>query len=173
MIDMASTNTAKLILHTDGAARGNPGPAGAGGEIRNDDGKLLAEVSQYLGEATNNVAEYKALILTLERALLFNPQEIEVRADSELLVKQLCGEYRVKNEGLKPLYARIKILAADVKKFEVRHVYRSENAHADELANMAIDAYQSGDSTFGSGQGRDSGTQHAANEDGFEQDSLF
>lgn len=173
MIDMAGANTAKLILHTDGAARGNPGPAGAGGEIRNDDGKLLAEVFEYLGEATNNVAEYKALILTLERALLFNPQEIEVRADSELLVKQLRGEYKVKNEGLKPLYARIKVLSANLKKFEVRHVYRSENTHADELANMAIDAYQSGEDAFSSGQESDSGTERAADQDGFEQESLF
>jgi ribonuclease HI len=173
MIDMASANTARLILHTDGAARGNPGPAGAGGEIRNDDGKLLAEVFEYLGEATNNVAEYKALILTLERALLFNPQEIEVRADSELLVKQLRGEYKVKNEGLKPLYAHIKVLSANLKKFEVRHVYRSENAHADELANMAIDAYQSGGDGSGGEQGSDPGTERAADQGGFEQESLF
>jgi len=164
---------AKLILHTDGAARGNPGPAGAGGEIRSIDGSLLAEVSEYLGEATNNVAEYKALILTLERALLFKPREIEVRADSELLVKQLRGEYKVKNEGLKPLYERIKALAAGLKSLKVKHIYRSENAHADELANRAIDAFESSEGAPGGGGGYEVEPPDTIGRDGFEQGSLF
>lgn len=131
----------KLIIYSDGAARGNPGPAGAGGQITSPSGEVLAEVSEYLGETTNNIAEYKALVLSLERALKFNPEEIQIRADSELLVKQLNGEYRVKNEGLKPLYDRVRHLLAGLKRVGVSHVYRSDNKQADELANRAIDSF--------------------------------
>jgi ribonuclease HI len=139
------TKFKKLIVFSDGAARGNPGPAGAGGQIKDASGAVLAEVSEYLGETTNNVAEYKALILAVEKALHYNPEELEIRADSELMVKQLNGEYKVKNEGLKPLYDRVKQLLPGLRKVEIRHVYRSENSAADELANKAIDEFEQGE----------------------------
>ncbi|HZD60122.1 MAG TPA: ribonuclease HI family protein [Anaerolineae bacterium] len=131
----------RIVVYSDGAARGNPGPAGAGGQVLDSSGNTLAEISQYLGETTNNVAEYKALIITLEHALLYAPDEIEVRSDSELMVKHLLGEYRVKNEGLKPLFEKVKQLLARVKKIDIKHIYRSENTRADELANKAIDEF--------------------------------
>lgn len=131
----------KVIIYSDGAARGNPGPAGAGGQILSPMGNVLAEVSEYLGETTNNVAEYKALILTLEQVPQFRPREVEIRADSELMVRQLNGEYKVKNEGLKPLFNRAKQLLSQFKRVTIKHVYRSDNKHADELANEAIDNY--------------------------------
>ncbi len=138
------TENKTLIIYSDGAARGNPGPAGAGGQIKDSSGNVLAEVSEYLGETTNNIAEYKALILALERALGYNPTRLEIRADSELLVRQLLGEYKVKNEGLKPLYDRIKQLLSGVKSVDIKHIYRSDNKHADELANQAIDSFEKG-----------------------------
>ncbi|MBE0446643.1 MAG: ribonuclease HI family protein [Actinobacteria bacterium] len=135
----------RLMIYSDGAARGNPGPAGAGGQVLDSSGNVLAEVSEYLGEITNNAAEYKALILTLERALQFTPVEIEIRSDSELLVKHLHGEYRVKNESLKPLFERVKQLLAGINKVDAKHIYRSENIRADELANEAIDRFIKGE----------------------------
>ncbi|NCO65752.1 MAG: ribonuclease H [Candidatus Aquicultor secundus] len=132
----------KVIIYSDGAARGNPGPAGAGAQIKNVKGDVLAEVSEYLGETTNNVAEYRALILALEQAVHYKPFRIEIRADSELMVKQLNGEYKVKNMGLKPLYDRVKQLLAGCTSVEIKHIYRSENSAADELANKAIDEFE-------------------------------
>ncbi|MBI4734047.1 MAG: ribonuclease HI family protein [Rubrobacteridae bacterium] len=132
----------KIIVYSDGGARGNPGPAGAGGQILNVNGEVLAEISEYLGETTNNIAEYTALILTLEKSQTFRAEEIEIRADSELMVKQLNGEYKVKNEGLKPLHAKVKGLMAPYKRVNIKHIYRSENKRADELANQAMDIYK-------------------------------
>jgi ribonuclease HI len=129
----------KLITYSDGGARGNPGPAGAGGVVQTSEGEVLAEVSEYLGVTTNNIAEYKALILTLQKANRFASKSLEVRADSELMVKQLRGEYKVKNEGLKPLYLQVKDLLSHYKNVTVKHVYRSDNKLADELANEAMD----------------------------------
>lgn len=129
----------KLITYSDGGARGNPGPAGAGGVVQTPEEEVLAEVSEYLGETTNNIAEYKALILTLQKASRFASKSLEVRADSELMVKQLRGEYKVKNEGLKPLYLQVKDLLSHYKNVTVKHVYRSDNKRADELANEAMD----------------------------------
>ncbi|MHB8841187.1 MAG: ribonuclease HI family protein [Candidatus Aquicultor sp.] len=129
-------------MYSDGAARGNPGPAGAGALIKNAKGDVLVEVSAYLGETTNNIAEYKALILALEQAIQYKPEEIEIRADSELMVKQLNGEYKVKNEGLKPLHDRVKKLLAGCRRAEIKHIYRNENSAADELANKAIDEFE-------------------------------
>lgn len=137
----------KIVIYSDGAARGNPGPAGAGGQIKGPAGEDLAEISEYLGEATNNVAEYKALILTLEKAIQFRPLKVEIRSDSELMVKQILGEYKVKNEGLKPLFEKVKHLLAKFREVDVRHIYRTENVRADELANEAIDKYTKGEKT--------------------------
>lgn len=125
-------------LYVDGAARGNPGEAGIGVVIK-EGGKVLLEVGAYIGSATNNVAEYMALIRGLEEALLLGKVDVRVTSDSELMVKQINGEYRVKNEGLKPLYLHAKELIAKFKGFEIVHALREENKHADELANRGID----------------------------------
>jgi ribonuclease HI len=130
----------EAILWSDGAARGNPGPAGAGAILKTPSGEVLAEVSGFLGHTTNNVAEYRALLLGLEQALALGIRRIEVRADSELLIKQLRGEYRVKDEKLKPLFAEAKALLARFSAAKLLHVRREQNADADRLANAGIDS---------------------------------
>ena len=135
----------KIVIHTDGGARGNPGPAGVGVVIADGEGKKLAEVSEYIGETTNNVAEYEALIRGLEKAKkLFGEKlremEIEARMDSELVVRQLQGLYKVKDVGLKEQFAKVASLRLeDVPNISFTHVRREKNAHADELVNEAID----------------------------------
>jgi ribonuclease HI len=129
----------RLILYTDGAARGNPGPAGAGAHLEDETGKTIASVARYIGEATNNVAEYTALLLGLERARELGVRHVEVRADSELMVKQMRGEYRVRNAGLKPLHERARALASSFDGVTYVHVRRELNQAADRLANHAID----------------------------------
>lgn len=130
---------AKARLNVDGGARGNPGPAGCGYVLSTGDGPLLQR-GEYLGEATNNVAEYRALIAGLQAAVQMGVEELEVLADSELVVRQMTGEYRVKNQGLKPLFAQAQSLAAGIGKVSFRHIPREHNREADRLANMAIDA---------------------------------
>lgn len=132
----------KLEVFADGASRGNPGEAGLGVVVRSR-GKVLKEVAEYIGRATNNVAEYLALIRGLEEALLLGASEASFFSDSELLVKQICGEYKVKNEGLQPLHLHAKQLIGKFKKFEITHKVREYNQHADELANRAIDSRHS------------------------------
>lgn len=129
----------KLILHTDGAARGNPGPAGIGIVIRAEDGTTLAELGEYIGEATNNVAEYRALIRGLEEARRLGADSVEILADSELLVRQINGEYRVRHPNLVPLYAEVMEKLKGFSSFSIVHVPRKENARADALANWALD----------------------------------
>jgi ribonuclease HI len=127
------------ILWTDGAARGNPGPAGIGVMLKSPTGTVLAAEGRSIGHATNNVAEYRALLLGLEKALERGVRRVEVRADSELLIKQLKSEYRVKNAGLKPLFEQA---AAMLRRFEtvrLTHVRREHNVEADRLANEGID----------------------------------
>lgn len=126
-------------LHTDGAARGNPGPAGIGIVLVRPDGEVADELARFIGHATNNVAEYTALITGLERALQFGVFDLDVYSDSELLVRQLNGEYRVKNAGLKPLYERVRQLAGQFRRVRYFHVPREQNRRADELANEGID----------------------------------
>ncbi len=127
-----------LIVHFDGASQGNPGPAGIGVVIRNADGTALAEIGEYIGHATNNVAEYRALIRALEEAQSLGGQRLSIRADSELVVRQLYGRYEVKSPNLKPLFARVREL---LRQFEhVTHVPREENRLADKLATGAIKA---------------------------------
>jgi ribonuclease HI len=128
-------------IFTDGAARGNPGPAGIGVVIRNEK-EVLLEVADYIGKATNNVAEYMALIRGLEEAIDMGERSVEVFADSELIVKQIKGEYRVKNEGLAPLHYNAKSLIKKFKDFSITHVPREENEHADLLSNKGIDDQQ-------------------------------
>lgn len=126
-------------MYSDGAARGNPGPAGAGVVIYGEDNKVLKEVAEYLGEMTNNQAEYRALILGLEAATLLDVNEVECFLDSELVVKQATGEYKVKDEGLKPLFARVLGLTNRFQSVSFRHVEREKNKVADKLANQGID----------------------------------
>ncbi|MFQ5330449.1 MAG: ribonuclease HI family protein [Thermodesulfobacteriota bacterium] len=128
-----------LHLYTDGASRGNPGQAGAGVVIINGAGDVVKRLGKYLGVTTNNVAEYEALILGLESASEMGGRKIAIFADSELMVKQVKGEYRVKNSGLLPLYRKVSALLKHFEKYKITHVVRSKNSAADELANIAID----------------------------------
>ncbi|MEX0887399.1 MAG: ribonuclease HI family protein [Phycisphaeraceae bacterium] len=128
-------------IHIDGGARGNPGPAGAGVVIRDDDqGKVIHEAGYFLGANTNNVAEYQGLLRALELAHELAPSSVQFFSDSELLVRQILGEYRVKAPGLKPLHDRAKALIGRLADYEIQHIPREQNARADELANKAIDA---------------------------------
>ncbi len=127
------------VLRADGGARGNPGPAGIGYVIEAPDGTIVSEGAESLGVATNNVAEYRALIRGLERALELDIQELDVRLDSQLVVNQLAGSYKVKNEGLRPLHRQAVELLARLDFHDVRHVPRRENTDADALANRAMD----------------------------------
>ena len=129
---------AAAILRIDGASRGNPGPAGCGVVLEDTDGGR-EEASRYLGRATNNAAEYEALLLGLRRAALRGYRQVEVRSDSELLVRQMTGEYRVKHPGLLARHAAVRRLLAGFEQVRFTHVNRSGNAEADRLANLAID----------------------------------
>lgn len=132
----------EITIYSDGAARGNPGPAGAGAVLTDAQGKTVGEVCCYLGETTNNQAEYQALLLALEEAKSVGALRVNVFADSELMVKQIKGEYRVKNEGLKPLYKKIMALLCHFGGYHIAHVPREQNKRADKLANLAIDGQQ-------------------------------
>ena len=127
-----------LIIHTDGGSRGNPGKAGIGVVIEKDDGNK-EQIYKYIGITTNNIAEYTALKEALMRAEDLGEKHVSVIMDSELVVKQIKGEYRVKNEGLKPLYKDIKNIIREFDYFEIRHVMRKDNKEADKLANKAMD----------------------------------
>jgi ribonuclease HI len=129
----------RLKIYIDGASRGNPGEAGAGVVICDENDQVIREFTRYLGETTNNVADYQGLLLSLENAFLLGAEEIEVFSDSELLTRQINGEYRVKNEKLKPLYQRVSDLIKNYKKFSLTHIPREKNKKADHLANKAID----------------------------------
>ena len=130
----------KARLFTDGGARGNPGPAAYGYVLEADDGTVLAAHGEHIGSATNNVAEYSGLVAGLRKALELQLPEVEVVSDSELMVKQMRGEYRVKNEALRALFAEAERLARAVGKVEYRHVKRAHNEEADRLVNAALDA---------------------------------
>lgn len=128
-----------LRLQTDGGARGNPGPAGIGVVIKDINGTVVEQHAKYLGHTTNNQAEYKAVILGLERCVALGATEVEVVADSELLIKQATGDYRVKNPDLQIRFREMKNLEAQLKKVKYRHVRREYNKEADALANEAMD----------------------------------
>ena len=130
----------RYIVPTDGAARGNPGPAAVGVVIEDVEGRTIYEASRALGVRTNNEAEYMALIVALEYLKEARAEEAEFRLDSELVVKQLKGEYRVKEPRLILLHARATMLLNAVRKHSIRHVRREKNARADALANEALDA---------------------------------
>jgi ribonuclease HI len=126
-------------LFADGGSRGNPGPAASAAVLLDPGGELIEEIGAYLGVATNNVAEWTALVLGLEAAAKRGIRRLGVRMDSELVVKQLGGEYRVKHAGLQPLYARARRLLRDFAEVEIRHVPRKQNALADALVNRVLD----------------------------------
>ena len=127
-------------LFTDGGARGNPGPAAYGYVLENEDGSVLAAHGEKIGIATNNVAEYSALVAGLEKALELGVGSVEVVSDSQLLVKQMLGEYRVKNEALQELWSRASALAREVGSVRFTWVRREHNELADRLLNEALDA---------------------------------
>lgn len=136
---MSPAAGAHLIINADGGSRGNPGPAGAGAVLYDQDGQEVAALSKYLGKATNNVAEYEALILGLAKASELGAGQVSIKMDSELVVRQIQGRYKVKAPGLKPLYAKAKRLLQDFDKMTILHIPRAENSRADELANLAMD----------------------------------
>jgi ribonuclease HI len=130
----------RLVVHVDGGARGNPGPAAAAAVISTPDGDVLDEAQQALGVTTNNVAEYRGLLLGLERARALGATEVEVVNDSELVAKQVNGEYKVKHPDMKPLHARAIAALEGFDRWKVRSVPRAQNAAADALVNAALDA---------------------------------
>ncbi len=132
--------SAPVVAYIDGGARGNPGPAGFGVRIEEADGTLVEELSESIGTATNNVAEYRGLLAALEWARAHRRGELHVRSDSLLLVQQMLGNYKVKNPGLQPLHAKACALAREVGRVTFEHVGRANNAHADRLANAAMDS---------------------------------
>ena len=128
-----------LTLEFDGGSRGNPGPAGIGVVVRAGDGTPLVTLGRFIGRATNNVAEYRALITALQKARELGAKKVVVRGDSELVVKQMKGEYRVKNEALRDLYEEAQSILAQFEHATIDHNYRHKNALADKLANLAMD----------------------------------
>jgi ribonuclease HI len=129
----------KLKILTDGGARGNPGPAGIGAVIFDEKGNVIAEISEYIGETTNNQAEYKALIAGLIKAKELGARELEVFLDSELVVKQLNREYRVKDKDLASLFMQVYNISLGFKKIVFKHIFREKNELADKLVNQALD----------------------------------
>ncbi len=129
----------KLIINTDGGARGNPGPAGIGAVLKNEAGEVIAKISEYIGEATNNQAEYGAVIAAIEKAKELGAEELEFVLDSELVVKQMNREYKVKDKDLALLFMKIYNAGQGFKKLTFRHVRREFNKEADALVNKAID----------------------------------
>ena len=135
----------RLILNIDGAARGNPGHAGIGAVVTDESGGVLLNISEYIGETTNNIAEYSALIFSLQAISEFNPSELRIFSDSELLVHQINGEYKVKNQNLKVYFGRAKDLLRAYRGIKVYHIERAKNKEADKLANKAIDQFLAGE----------------------------
>lgn len=132
-------NITRAIINADGASRGNPGPAAIGATIRDDKGNLVTSISRYIGQATNNQAEYRAIIAGLEKAIELGAGQIKVFSDSELVVKQINGRYRIKNTSLRILYENLVKLIGSLEKFSIHHVPRQQNTEVDRLANKALD----------------------------------
>lgn len=128
-----------MVLEFDGGSRGNPGPAGVGARLLTEDGVTLYELGEFIGQATNNVAEYTALLRGLKAALAWKASKLSIRTDSELVAKQLKGEYKIKSPELKPLYYEAVRMIEKLGAVKVFHVYREENKRCDALANAAMD----------------------------------
>ena len=129
----------RVTIWVDGASRGNPGRAAIGVIIKDEQGKLMARISQCIGTTTNNQAEYRAIITALEKTIELGATHVVINSDSELVVRQLNGRYRVKNAHLKPLYQKIKQLQSSLEGFTITHIPREQNKEADRLANKALD----------------------------------
>ena len=140
MLPFSTAPAGPVVAYIDGGARGNPGPAGFGVRVEHQDGSLIEEFAESIGTATNNIAEYSALLAALEWAKRHGHSRLHVRSDSLLLVQQMLGNYKVKNAGLQPLHARARMLAHAIGKVTFEHVGRAKNAHADRLANSAMDS---------------------------------
>ena len=134
-----SASSGWITAHCDGGARGNPGPAGFGAVIQDANGKMLGELSEFLGIQTNNFAEYSGLLATLDFALSRGHRKLRVISDSELMVKQIQGKYQVKSPGLRPLYEQAKKKIVQLEGFQIAHALRHKNKEADRLANEAMD----------------------------------
>jgi ribonuclease HI len=128
-----------LIVNVDGGARGNPGAAAIGAVVRNAGGEVLEERGERIGTATNNVAEYRALLLGIERAAALGASELELIGDSELIVRQVKGEYKVKDATLRQLHDEVRRALGGFERWSIRHVRRAENAEADRLVNQVLD----------------------------------
>jgi len=143
----------RVIVHVDGGARGNPGPAAAASVISSPSGELLEERAVLIGTATNNVAEYRALLLGLERARELDAREVEIVGDSELIAKQIRGEYKVKHEAMRDLHRQAIEALRGFERWSIRTVPRAQNAHADALVNAALDqAHRGGRTLKGAGR---------------------
>ncbi|MGH2976154.1 MAG: ribonuclease HI family protein [Solirubrobacterales bacterium] len=129
----------RLVVHVDGGARGNPGPAAIAAVVTNPDGEPISQSAETIGSATNNVAEYRALLLGIERARELGADEVELVGDSELIVRQVQGAYKVKDRALRELHGRVKGALAEFEEWTIRHVRREDNEHADRLVNEALD----------------------------------
>ena len=134
-------NIKRVVIFTDGAAEPNPGPAAIGAIIKDKQGRLITTIARSIGRATNNQAEYKAIIAALEHAITLGANQVEIHSDSELVVRQINGEYRVKKATLKPLYQQVKQLQSRLKSFTITHIPRQQNTEADNLANKALNGY--------------------------------
>ena len=130
----------KVVVHVDGGARGNPGPAAAGAVVSTPDGEILADAAEPIGIATNNVAEYRGLLLGLHTARELGATEVDVVSDSELVAKQVNGAYKVKHPDMKPLHAQALKALGEFDRWSIRSVPRAQNADADALVNQALDA---------------------------------
>ena len=139
MSDLETAPGAELQIYIDGASRGNPGPAAAGVALKDMRGREIGTIKRRLGHVTNNVAEYRALLLGLEEATRLRAQRITLFSDSELLVRQMQGLYKVRSKDLQPLHAKAKALVRTFEEFDIIHIKRAKNARADALANEALD----------------------------------
>jgi ribonuclease HI len=137
---LTAAGAPRLVVHVDGGARGNPGPAAIGIVVSDTEGDVVDEVAEAIGVATNNVAEYRALLRGLERAAALGAREVEIVNDSELVARQLTGAYKVKHPSMKPLYEQAISALRGFDRWAIRSVPRAENARADALVNAALDA---------------------------------
>ncbi len=128
----------KVVIYADGASLGNPGLAAIGATVKDEQGNLITSISQRIGTTTNNQAEYRAIIAALEKAISLGAKHIELRSDSELVVKQIEGRYRVKKATLRPLYQKVVQLIGSLEAFTITHIPRTQNKEADRLANKAL-----------------------------------
>ncbi len=134
-------NINRVIIYTDGAARGNPGPAAVGAVIKDEKNNIIATISRRLGTTTNNQAEYRAIIYALEKAAVLGARQVTLYSDSELVVQQINGRYKIKQTALRALYQEVVKLAGVLGKFEIAYIPRERNKEADALANKALDQY--------------------------------